>query len=142
MRNDRNSRPSFVVNAGADACSTPIKAIIFKIKLLANVPRDTGHELIPPSPESVTSSPVKMFLTEVVEEQVLVRRKPYRVRRVYLLAYPEYKVGWVVDSDLRKCMICAAHFGWTRFRHHCRSDSYATDIQYIHIHRTIIFGVF
>jgi len=29
-------------------------------------------------------------------------------------------VGWIINEDVSNCMICAAGFGYTLFRHHCR----------------------
>ena len=42
------------------------------------------------------------------------------VRRVYVLN-SSYKVGWVVDRDMERCMICLDRFNWLKFKHHCRA---------------------
>jgi len=41
------------------------------------------------------------------------------VRRSYLTK-GSYKVGWVMDNDIRECMECTKTFTWFRRRHHCR----------------------
>lgn len=42
------------------------------------------------------------------------------IRRVYVLN-SSYKVGWVVDCDMERCMICLDRFNWLKFKHHCRA---------------------
>lgn len=59
---------------------------------------------------------------EVMKEQILLNKQVRSIRRVYLVDN-KYKVGWVIDTDLEKCMICIKTFGWIkgRLKHHCRA---------------------
>ena len=104
--NDRISRSSIVSPGGQ--LNTPVKALISRIKLISG-----GYDV----PEF---DPALLYNTDIQVEQVLVNRKLHKVRKVYVVACPEYKIGWIVDTDLSVCMLCTGRFGWTRYRHHCR----------------------
>jgi hypothetical protein len=43
-----------------------------------------------------------------------------QIRRVYL-RYGSYKIGWIIDKDVPKCLICNTPFGLLTRRHHCRN---------------------
>ena len=82
------------------------------------------------SPASVTESlrakihEARVMPSECVcqVESLLVNGETKVVRRVFANEH-SYDVGWVVDSDLECCMICAKPFNsmYFRFRHHCRA---------------------
>lgn len=59
---------------------------------------------------------------EVCEESLLIRKSQKKIRRVYLMNH-RYKVGWVIDNDMDRCMLCMRLFGWLkgRLKHHCRA---------------------
>jgi hypothetical protein len=103
---ERLSRASLIVTA--KGANTPIKAIIARIKQLAS-----GYDVQEFDPEA-------LYNTDVTVEQILINRRTARIRRVYVVGCPEYRIGWVADGDLKCCMVCFQKFGWSRFRHHCR----------------------
>lgn len=72
---------------------------------------------------STESAPEPFDISFVVsKEQVKLKKQTRVVRRVRLCGH-KYRVGWVVDADMSRCMICAKLFGWFkgRSRHHCRA---------------------
>ena len=114
-RSERFSRSSGLGGYGYDVLS-PIKAIVHKIKDLSQIGINAPNQSLA-SPVGTTSTYLN---TAVRFESVMLGRQAFNVRRVCVVGENRYNVAWVVDSDLKICMICRATFGWTRFRHHCR----------------------
>lgn len=86
-----------------------------KIKLIENEPRNP------------TILPMEIYdpiysNTTVQIEVVIINKRYYNVRRVYMLNN-KYRIGWIVDWDIQSCMNCNKDFGWIygRFKHHCRA---------------------
>lgn len=104
----RLSRPS-VGEFGMGDFMSPIKAIIYRIKSIC-AGSEGGTDAVPNS----------IFNTDVLSEEIVLGRRAYKIRRVFLVAFHNYSIGWVVDCDMSVCMICMAGFGWMRYRHHCR----------------------
>ena len=64
----------------------------------------------------------KPFREILREEEVILRGEPVTVRRKH---FPQGNnnylgVGWVLDEDVKMCMLCGSVFGITNRRHHCR----------------------
>ena len=111
---DRGSM--YVSNKGGDGTG-----VLFKLKT-----RILSIKYKIDSVEAANDMSVVTDGTSVHREQILVGRKAVNIRKVYLEDYPlggslRYKIGWVVDKDLKCCMICMSSFNWFRYRHHCRS---------------------
>jgi hypothetical protein len=53
------------------------------------------------------------------EPSKLIPNQPI-IHRVYL-RYGQYKVGWIIDEDVKKCLICNLKFGLLQRKHHCRN---------------------
>lgn len=45
------------------------------------------------------------------------------IHRVYL-RYGNYKIGWIIDQDVKKCLLCNKAFSLFLRRHHCRNCGY------------------
>lgn len=58
------------------------------------------------------------------KETVFINGMEYVVRRLCSTSFesgPYGVVGWVIDEDIERCMICGEDFGFFRHRHHCRA---------------------
>lgn len=58
-----------------------------------------------------------------IDEVAYILGRKRWVRRLYCkMKDKDFNgVGWIINEDVSNCMICAAGFGYTLFRHHCRS---------------------
>lgn len=91
----------------------PIEQIIERIKLMKN---EKLEDCLMRRAEFLQKDG-----TKVEFEKIKICGQSSMIRRVFLVSYSNYPVGWVVDYDLDQCMICTKEFNWLKFKHHCRA---------------------
>eukprot|EP01038_Epipyxis_sp_PR26KG_P012427 gene12427-16671_t len=76
----------------------------------------------------------ELYIQHIVDERVKIRGFDMKIKRLFvnnvdkttptLVENPGntfYDIGWIINCEMKFCMICSVGFGWFYYPHHCKA---------------------